>query len=336
MTDPDGEWRRAVTALRAAAALLWVGLFSFYVKVWIEPRQASGELELWAQSVADGKGIAPYQYRFLVPDLIIWMHDHLGTTVGRAETVLDGAFLALGVVAFDRLFRRLRLTEWVLPGAAYACYLGLGILWWGKFETIAAFAALTWACLARVDRRSRAVLIVAVPVLLTSRTDLVAALGAAFLAGWWLDRRRRDDLTLGLGLGALAVVATVAFSRIWPDARYGEQGLIQLAHNLQPAVWLTAAAFLVPVLLPYALCRPGTRARAAIDRRRNVVVPLLALVLAEVAFTTVAGRIEEVRMFFPLAAPLAVLGVVGWQAALEARPTAPAAATAPPLEDVTA
>ena len=53
-----------------------------------------------------------------------------------------------------------------------------------------------------------------------------------------------------------------------------------------------------------------------------MVAPLLALVAVEVAFTTVAGRIEEVRMFFPLAAPLAVLGVIGWRSALEARPGA--------------
>ncbi|WP_421119130.1 hypothetical protein ACE2AJ_17465 [Aquihabitans daechungensis] len=116
------------------------------------------------------------------------------------------------------------------------------------------------------------------------------------------------------------MVSTVALSRIWPDARYGEQGLIQLAHNSKPAVWLTAAAFLAPVLIPYALCAPGTRARASIERERSVVGPLLALVLIEVAFTIVVGRIEEVRMFFPLAAPLAIVGALGWRAALASRP----------------
>ncbi|WP_421119131.1 hypothetical protein ACE2AJ_17470 [Aquihabitans daechungensis] len=202
MSEPNTEWQRALTALRVAAAALWVGLFSFYVKVWIEPHEASGELQQWAQLVADGRAVAPYQYRFLVPGLLIWMHDHLGVSVGRAEILVDGVCLAVGVVGLDRLVRRLGLDEWVLPAAAYGCFLGLGILWWGKFETIAAFAAVTWSCLAVVDRRARAVLLVTVPVLLVSRTDLVAALGVAFLAAWWLDRRRRDALAMGLGSGS--------------------------------------------------------------------------------------------------------------------------------------
>ena len=41
------------------------------------------------------------------------------------------------------------------------------------------------------------------------------------------------------------------------------------------------------------------------------------------AFTIVVGRIEEVRMFFPLAAPLVVVGVLGWRAVLASRPPAP-------------
>jgi hypothetical protein len=323
VNETDPEWRRALVALRIAAAALWVGLFSLYVKVWIEPHQATGELQRWAQGVVDGRAVAPYQFRFLAPYALIGMHDHLGVSVGRAEVLLDGLLIAIGVLGFDRLFRRLGLTEWLLPAALYGCFLGIGILWWGKFETTMAFAALTWACLALADRRARAGLLVTVPILLVCRTDLVAALGLAFVAAWWLDRRRRDDLILGLVLGGLAVGATVAFSRIWPDAHYGEQGLVQLLHNVKPAVWLTAAGFLLPVLIPLGLCRAGTRARTALDRDRSVVGPLLALVVAQVAFTIVVGRIEEVRMFFPLAAPLAVVGVLGWRAVLASRPPAP-------------
>lgn len=321
MTVPDAELQRATTALRITAACTWIGLFSLYAKVWIEPRDATGELERWAGAVADGTAVAPYQYRFLVPDLLIWMHDHLGMSVGRAELLVDGILLAIAALGFDRLFEKLGRTTWVLPAATYACFLGLGILWWGKFETIAAFAALTWSCVALIDERRRSLLVVAVPVLLVCRTDLTAALGVAFLARWWLDRSRRDDRTIGLLLGIAAVAATVAFSRIWPDARYGEQGLVQVVHNLKPAVWLTALAFLAPVVAPWTLCRKGTRSRAAAEGERDVVVPLLALVAAEVVLTGLVGRIEEVRMFFPLAAPLAALGVIGWQAAFTPPPS---------------
>jgi hypothetical protein len=41
------------------------------------------------------------------------------------------------------------------------------------------------------------------------------------------------------------------------------------------------------------------------------------LVAVEVASVVAIGRVEEVRLFFPLTGALAVLGAIGWRAASE-------------------
>lgn len=309
--------RHLAAALHTTAALVWFGALSFYVRVWLQPRDASGELLRWAGSTVDGTNSAPYQYRILVPHLMVWLHEELGWTGAAAETAIDAVALLIGVVAIAALLRRLHLEVWTLAVAAYGGVLSIGLLWWGKSETITAFAATSvvlWAVL-QEDRRRWAVLAPAALVLAGTRTDLLLALGVALLARWAWAGRRRDDLAAGVALGAVGVAATVALKAAYPDATY-PVAVVQLSHNLQPTVLLTLIAFIAPALAPWLLIDREAAVRRALDEHRAVVVPTLALVLAEVASLLVVGRVEEVRLLFPLAAALGLLAVLGWRAAL--------------------
>jgi hypothetical protein len=336
-TPVEPELRRLRLAMVAATASVWVGLYALYVRVWIQPNEVRGNLEAWARPVADGTAAAPFQYRFLVPDLLVWWSDSWGWPVGFGLQVVDALALALGAATLHVVLGRLDLRVWSLPAALYGSFLGLGLLWWGKFETITSFAALTLGLAALTDtteRRTTAYLISAV-LLVGTRTDLLVALGLAELARWWWGRRASSARCPwpGLALAATGVIATFALRSLWPDAAYDPgTGVVQIAHNLQPTVALTAVVFLVPALAPYALCWRGPHLRDRLRPHLALLVPLGVLVGVEVASVAAIGRVEEVRLFFPLTGALAVLGAIGWRAAWqlcgEAGPAADASAQA--------
>lgn len=309
--------------LHASAVAAWLGLLLMYERVWLRPRDVSGDLEVWARAVVDGTSAAPYQFRLLVPHLVVWLHDTLGWSVGQAAITVDAVAMAAAIAATAVLLRRLRLEVWVLPVALYGAALGIGLVWWGKFETITAFAGVTIALVGIVtdDARTRwACLLPAAVILTGTRTDLLIAVGVALLARWRWAGRRPADLAAGLVLGAAGAVATLGLKAAFPDAAYPDGvALVQVTHNLQPLVLLTLVAFLLPALGPWLLAERQPALRGALDADRGAIVPLLALVLAEVAATLVVGRVEEVRLLFPLATALGILGVVGWRALL--RPT---------------
>ncbi|MEZ5182714.1 MAG: hypothetical protein R2702_12710 [Acidimicrobiales bacterium] len=328
--------RHLAVALHATAALLWFGAFSFYVRVWLQPRDATGELLRWASSTVDGTNSAPYQYRVLVPHLQVGLHDHLGWSGATAQGAIDAAALGIGIVAIAALLRRLHLEVWVLAVAAYGCALSIGLLWWGKAESITAFAATSvavWA-IGEDGRRRWWALAPAALVLAGTRTDLLLALGVALLARWAWAGRRRGDLVAGLALGALGALATVVLKAAYPDATY-PVAVVQVAHNLQPVVLLTLIAFVAPALAPWLLADREPSVRRAFEVHRATIVPALALVAAEVASLLVVGRAEEVRLLFPLTGALGVLGVLGWRAALGPYASSGAAVEASAERDTT-
>lgn len=317
--DPTVLPRGVAALLHTCAALVWLGMFALYVRVWLAPQESDGVLETSANAVVNGTADAPFQYRILVPNVLVWLHDHLGWPVGYAETIIDLAALAIGIAVTAALLRKLHLEIWVLAVACFGAYLGVGMLWFGKFETVTAFAAMavaTWAILC--DDRRRWIPLIAVSLVLAgTRTDLLLALGVALVARWLLAGRRPRDLVGGLTVGAFGVAATAAWILRYPDARYDDQvGAIQLVHNIQPLVLLIFLAFALPAVGPYLLARSQPGIRSLVNDHRPVMVPLLALVAAELASILVIGRADEVRLLFPLATPLAIVGVVGWRTIL--------------------
>jgi hypothetical protein len=318
--DARGQLPRSVAALlHTCAALVWLGMFALYVRVWLAPQESDGVLVNSATAVVNGTADAPFQYRILVPHVLLWLHDHLGWPIGYAETVLDLAMLGIGIAVTAAILRRLHLEVWVLAVACFGAYLGVGMLWFGKFETITAFAAMTvatWAILCDDRRRWLPMAAVAL-VLAGTRTDLLLAIGVALVARWLLAGRHRRDLVGGLAIGAFGVAATIGLILRYPDARYDEQvGAVQIVHNLQPLVLLVFVAFALPAVGPYLLARSQPPIRSVVNDHRAVMVPLLALVAAELVSILVIGRADEVRLLFPLATPLAIVGVVGWRAIL--------------------
>ncbi|MEZ5139548.1 MAG: quinolinate synthase NadA [Acidimicrobiales bacterium] len=190
---PDALPRSIATLLHATAALVWAGAFTFYLRVWLGPRESDGSIGRSVREVVGGTADAPFQYRILVPQLLDRLHDALGWPYGYGEMVVDLVALTVAVAVTAALLRRLGLEVWVLAVALVGAQLTIGAMWWGKTETYAALAAATvglWAVLD--DRRRRWLpLLAAAAVLAGTRTDLLLALGIAALARWALAGRER-------------------------------------------------------------------------------------------------------------------------------------------------
>ncbi len=305
--------------LHTTAALVWFGTFAFYVRVWLAPQESDGALYEAARHVVDGTAQAPFQYRTLMPNLLMWLHDQLGWSIGFGEAVVDALMLATGIAVTHAVMRRLGLEIWVIVVAVYGAFLGVGMLWWGKFETITAFAAMavaTWAVLCD-DRRRWVPLAGASLLLAGTRTDLLVVLGVALVARWLFAGRQRRDLIGGLALGASGVATAVAWTLVYPDARYDPAApAIQIVHNIQPLVLLIAIAFALPAVGPYLLARSQAPIRELVQSNRSTMVPLLAIAGAQLGAIAVVGRIDETRLLFPIATTLGLLAVLGWRAIL--------------------
>jgi len=298
-------------------ALAIGGAFVFYVAVWVTPRQASGELDEWVRAVVDGRASAPYQYRVLVPAVLVWLADHASMSMAQATIVVDGVALAVGTAIGFYWLRRSDRGLFVLPAAVYCGYLTLGLLFFAKPETITAFAATTAVLLALDGDARRAVdavaLVVGAAVLVGCRTDLLGALAVGFAVRWW-QRRRAADAAAGAVLAIAAAVATAALSAHYAAARYpAGVGIVQLDHNFAALPVVVAASFLAPALGPLVLARQDACRDAIVQVVRDDA-PLLAVVVAELAFSMVFGRIDEVRLLFPVAFALAVAGIDLWRA----------------------
>lgn len=325
-TGPSRFPRRIVVLLHLAAAAAWFGVFAIYVRVWLGPSEASGVLEQSARQVVEGRAQAPFQYRLLVPHVLMGLHDALGWPVGYAEAVVDVAALAVGVAVIAALLRRLDLEHLVVPVALVGAYLEVGTLWFGKFETATAFAATTIAAWALVtdDRRRWLALAPAMVVLAGTRTDLLLALAIGAAARWLLAGRRRTDLVTAAALAIAGIGASIALAAAYPDAHYDPGApMVQVAHNLNPLVLLVVALFVLPVLGPFLLVRSEPALRTLLDAQRDLMAPLLGMVIAELGSVLIVGRADEVRLLFPLAAPLGIVAVLGWRALVGAHLVTP-------------
>lgn len=183
------------------------GLFSLYLKVWFNPRVTDGSLVQGAQRVWNGTQEAPFQYRFVVPDLIVGLSRLFGTGIGPTAKAVDAVNLALGAVLLDRLLRRLGLRRVDAARGPLRRIPRGGPAVVGEVRDPARLAVMALATTVLVGdhRRRPALLLASALVLCGMRTDLVLALGVALLARWrWADRRR-IDLQLGLAIGALGV-----------------------------------------------------------------------------------------------------------------------------------
>jgi hypothetical protein len=119
--------------------------------------------------------------------------------------------------------------------------------------------------------------------------------------------------------GGFAVGGTALFMAIYSDATYlPGVSVVQLAHNVNPSNLYLPILFLLPVALPILrLARPVR------DSIGTDVASLLVAVACFTAATLVVGRVEEVRLWFPLAGVLSTIGAAGWQAYYRAEAIGP-------------
>ena len=320
MREPRSTARRLALLGVAIEMAAWSGLVVFYDRAWLQPNAVRGNLDQWLGDVVRGRSAAPYQYRVLAPHVIMWINGHSSLGIERASLVLDVSAMIVGALAAHWMFVSLGMRWAAVAGAFYGSFLGIGLLWWGKPEAMPAFAAATVLCAVLCVPTERRWVIVALAalVLAGTRTDLLGAFAVAWTARWWVGRRTAD-LVGGVSLGALAAVATEALKHAFPQARYPAGiGMIQIFHNFQPTTALIATAFLLPSIGPLVVARHDPAAVDELDRHHLLLFPIGLLVAAEVGFALVFGRIDEVRLLFPLTAPLTLIAALSGRALLRA------------------
>src|SRR5947207_15967901 len=82
------------------------GAFYYSTLFAVTDRVRSGIFEAAIREVAEGHGDAPFQYRFLIPDVLVWLADHTSLSLEQTTIALDGLAIAGGAVLGVLLLRR--------------------------------------------------------------------------------------------------------------------------------------------------------------------------------------------------------------------------------------
>lgn len=298
------DWLGTVGAV--AAGLVSFLVLAFYDRLVLGPLtlDAGDPIPTFVRAVADGSAAAPYQYRPFVPWFLDWMWD-AGVGLHSGAYLVDLVAVGASVLGAVVLFRRAGEPALLLPATGWVAVLGIGIAFYPKPETFPSLAVTTFGLVVLADRRLPRPWLVPVAVLLAGmRTDLIAAIGVGFVVRARLGGRSSKDLACGAALLATSVAASVAWTLVYPDARYDSTaGFVQVRYNADVDVLLVAAAVLaLPVL---AIVR-SVRSQPLDHPDVVLGLPLVAPLLFEVASVAVVGRLDEIRIFLPL----------GWGAAL--------------------
>jgi len=307
----------------AAAAVLAGFLYHYYV-LGLAVREVQGRLAKAYTDIVAGTAHAPDQYRILNSRLVVWLQHTTGAPYRFVAVVVDGLALLLGALLVLALLKRLNLHWAVLPAALYIALLGEGTFTYWHTETIVAFLGASGLALAFVQREARggrALLLASSLLLVGTRTDVLATFALAFGARWWWKRRHADLVSAAVTLG-IAIGGTVLLVAIYSDAEYlPGVSVVQLAHNLNPSNLYLPILFLLPVALPLLRLPRPLRDSIGTD-----VASLLVAVACFTVATLVVGRVEEVRLWFPLAGVLSAIGAAGWQAYYRSEAIPPSAA----------
>lgn len=302
------------------------GSFYYYVLFAIVARSNRGQLQAAIHDVLDQRAAAPYQYRVLVPHVLGWLEDHTALSLEQATILVDGVTLWVGLALGLALFRRFSLRLFTFPALLYTAFLMIGLMAYPKPETLTAFACVT-AALFALERRPTSehswpggatwpMLVVASVILIGCRTDLLFALSAGFAVRWLRDREHLDLLAAAV-LGLTAVISTVALIHIYPAAKYPtDTNLVQLDWSLGPLPLVVAGSFLAGTLGPLALLLRRSDPVESVQRAARAHLPLLGVIAAEFASAVTVGRIDEVRLFFPVVICLLIVGGELWRAML--------------------
>ncbi len=287
------------------AAVVFFGCFMRIRQRWFIPGYPAAGYTTWvATTTVDGTAIAPNQYRVLMP----WVDDVLAVLLRvplpTAILVSDLVLLGVTFVLLVRISARLGTPSLVVGAAAVWAWWVAKLDHWHP-EIMALTVIVTATALLLLDRRPRcSVLLVLGLVACLARTDYAATLGVVIFAVG-LHRRRLVLASTGVAVAGAAVIATVLLVRAFPQAHY-VAAVVQLAYNLSLGSWGTVLSFYgVVVALPLLLAA-----------RRRALPPLafvLAMFAVEFAAVFVVGRVDESRIFMPLAPMLGAAAVLAWR-----------------------
>lgn len=301
----SSRWERwSPLASTGAIALVYVALYHLLIVTRLDE---AGELAGDYYPVAGGTAAAPFQYRPLIPELTVWLAEHVSAlTLRHWVTVISaGSFLlAIGL-----------LTAWACrrygsPAAMplvvlYIGAWGLGAVYVVSPETLPSMAAVA-AVAYGIERRTAAektAFLVGVILLIPMRVELVAMLGLGLLVQAWICKRQ-DAAAWGAACTIAGAVGYLALRFvIYPDAAYtAETPMNQISYNL--ATWRTALPFLLllPLLGPLV-----ARFREVPDSRRGGDLALVVWAALFTATALVVARPAEIRLWLPYAGVLAVI-----------------------------
>lgn len=272
---------------------------------WFIPGYPAAGYTTWVvTTTVNGTAIAPNQYRVMMP----WVDDVLAGVLGvPLPTAILGSDLAMLVVTFALLVRlgtRLGTPSLVVGAAAVWAWWVAKLDHWHP-EIMVLTVIVTATALLLLDRRPRCTALLVLGLLACpARTDYAATLGVVIFAVG-LHRRRLVLASTGVAVAGAAAIATVLLVRAFPQAHY-VAAVVQLPYNLSLGSWGTVLPFYgVAVALPLLL-----------TVRRQALPPLafvLAMFAVEFAAVFVVGRVDESRIFMPLAPVLGVAAVVAWR-----------------------
>lgn len=265
---------------------------------------------------------APWQYRIGVWMAVDWMNRWLDWKPYDTLTAIDIVCLALALWCMLFVLRHSRFygsatgrTRWLaLAGALFLAeyYLAWGH-WYQTGVTMPSilFVALSMALISGSLLKNKPVaclLLVALAwVQGFIRADTAVILHAGIFVALLLNRQMNVPLGRARQLVTSALISIMSgciqlylMLVRFPDAKYGPGGVIRLAENIQPGMWLTMLLALLPYFLLLVIL---------LSRRYRPVQylpggPATMLLTASVLYLAVwatMGLLDEVRIFLPFA-----------------------------------
>lgn len=273
---------------------------------------------------------APWQYRIGVWFVVRWLNQWFHLKPYDALTLIDVLCLALSLWVVLRILRNSEgykvasaLTRWL--ATAGVLFLAEYYLIWGHwFQTEDTMPSILFVTLSVavvyggiVQSRLLACFLLVCLGWMQGfiRADVAVVLHAGFFlailfsgkAAIPLGKAWQAGTSLLAALAAGCVQLYLMFLR-FPNAKYGSEGVIQLANNVHPEMWLTMLLALLPFWFLLGLIvskryRPGP-----------VTVMLLVSSLLYLALWVTVGLLDEVRIFLPFAfalMPATALALIG-------------------------
>lgn len=271
---------------------------------------------------------APWQYRIGVWEVVRRMNQWFHIRPYDALTLIDVVCLALSLWLVLRVLRNFDVykiasqsTRWL--AAVGVLFLAEYYLIWGHwFQTEDTLPSVLFVTLSLVlvsgeivrNRRAACLLLVCLSVLQGFvRADVAVVLHTGFFLAALFNKKTvplgkawQTGTSLLAALAAGCVQVYLILVR-FPNARYGSEGVVQLANNLKPEMWGTMLLVTLPFWLLLGLIA-GKKYRPD-----AVTVMLLFSSLLYLPLWATVGLLDEVRIFLPFAfalMPATVLALI--------------------------